>query len=470
MDNFEQNGISRGPESTPEDSVTKEASEKTEFERLLDERLKQMRDSRIPPEPEESEQPEPKMITEETAVPAEPEQPVKVPKGKKILKRVIAGVLILALTAAGAFAGTVWVNFRWADETKRNEQIIIQLERKIAELEEKIQDNSYTGNGNSISGTPNTSADGGLTPAQVYARNIKSVVAISSTITTGSYGQISQSTSAGSGFILSQDGYVVTNYHVVEGATSMKVTTYDETQYEAKLVGYDSANDIAVLKIEAQGLQPAVIGSSDDLIVGDQVAAIGNPLGELTSTLTVGYISAINRDITTEGTVINMLQTDAAINSGNSGGPLFNMKGEVIGITTAKYSGTTPSGAAIEGIGFAIPIDDVIKKITDLQQYGYITGAYLGVSVRDVDRDVAEYYGIPMGVYVADVVKGYCAYEAGVRAKDIIVALGDYEITCLNDLSKALGNYAGGDITTITVWRSGVEITLEITLDAKPMS
>ena len=438
MDNYEQNEISQEAKIAPEEPVTEEVKEET--------------------------------VVEQPAQTA-PEKPAK-PKKKKgrILRRIIAGVLILGLTAAGAFAGTVWVNRQWADETKRNEQIITQLERKIAELEEKIQDHSYTGNGNSISGTPNTSIDGGLTPAQVYARNIKSVAAITSTITTGSYGQISQSTSVGSGFILSQDGYVVTNYHVVEGATAITVTIYDETQYEAKLVGYDSSNDIAVLKIEAAGLQPVTIGSSDDLIVGDQVVAIGNPLGELTSTLTVGYISAINRDITTDGTVINMLQTDAAINSGNSGGPLFNMKGEVIGITTAKYSGTTSSGATIEGIGFAIPVDDVIKKITDLQQYGYITGAYLGVSVRDVDRDVAEYYGIPMGVYVVETVKGFCAFEAGVQARDIIVALGDYEVTCLNDLSRALGDYAGGDVTTITVWRSGVEITLEITLDAKPMS
>lgn len=438
MDNYEQNEISQEAKIAPEEPVTEEVKEET--------------------------------VVEQPAQTA-PEKPAK-PKKKKgrILRRIIAGVLILGLTAAGAFAGTVWVNRQWADETKRNEQIITQLERKIAELEEKIQDHSYTGNGNSISGTPNTSIDGGLTPAQVYARNIKSVAAITSTITTGSYGQISQSTSVGSGFVLSQDGYVVTNYHVVEGATAITVTIYDETQYEAKLVGYDSSNDIAVLKIEAAGLQPVTIGSSDDLIVGDQVVAIGNPLGELTSTLTVGYISAINRDITTDGTVINMLQTDAAINSGNSGGPLFNMKGEVIGITTAKYSGTTSSGATIEGIGFAIPVDDVIKKITDLQQYGYITGAYLGVSVRDVDRDVAEYYGIPMGVYVVETVKGFCAFEAGVQARDIIVALGDYEVTCLNDLSRALGDYAGGDVTTITVWRSGVEITLEITLDAKPMS
>lgn len=409
---------------------------------------------------------EPRTEWQPAAEPEIPDNPKK--KERKFLKRLLSGVLAAALMVASSFAGAYIVSRQWAAESKRNEQLITRMEREMQELEEFVNSNSFTGNGNSISGTPGPSEEGSLTPAQVYARNVKSVVAISNQVTTNIYGQISETASSGSGFILSEDGYVVTNYHVVEGATKLTVITYDETEYAAELIGADSANDVAVLKIDAQGLQPAMIGSSDDLIVGDQVAAIGNPLGELTATLTVGYISAINRDISTEGAVINMLQTDAAINSGNSGGPLFNMKGEVIGITTAKYSGTSSSGATIEGIGFAIPIDDVIRKITDLQQYGYITGAYLGVSVRDVDRSVAEYYGIPMGVYVAEAVEGYCAKAAGVREKDIIIALGDYEVTCLNDLSRALGEYAGGDTTTITVWRGGFELELEITLDEKP--
>ena len=162
-----------------------------------------------------------------------------------------------------------------------------------------------------------------------------------------------------------------------------------------------------------------------------------------------------------------MLQTDAAINSGNSGGPLFNMKGEVVGITTAKYSGTTTSGATIEGIGFAIPMDDVLKKITDLRDYGFITGAALGVMVHDVDKATAEYYGLPMGAYVVEVVAGNCAAAAGVQPKDIIVAVGDDMVTSLNELSRVLEQYRGGEQTTITVWRGGKEVVLDITLDPR---
>lgn len=163
------------------------------------------------------------------------------------------------------------------------------------------------------------------------------------------------------------------------------------------------------------------IGNSDDLEVGDQVAAIGNPLGELTSTQTVGYVSAKDRSVNTDGTIINMLQTDAAINSGNSGGPLFNMNGEVVGITTAKYSGSTSSGASIEGIGFAIPINDVMKLVDDLMEYGYITGqAYLGVTInsKDLDASTAAAYGLPVGARVESVTEGSCAQKAGLQAGD----------------------------------------------------
>ena len=196
--------------------------------------------------------------------------------------------------------------------------------------------------------------------------------------------------------------------------------------------------------------------------------AIGNPLGELTSTMTAGYVSAKNRDVTTDGMTINMIQTDAAINSGNSGGPLFNMKGEVVGITTAKYSGSSSSGATIEGIGFAIPINDVIGMVDDLMNYGYITGAYLGVLVSNMDEATAPYYGFPVGVYIQEVTPGYCAETAGLQAKDIIVKLGDYPVSNLTDLTRALRNFKAGDTTEITVYRGGAELVLSITLDEKP--
>ena len=338
------------------------------------------------------------------------------------------------------------------------------VDNKLAVLQQQIdsaEQNSQTG----TSITP----EGMKTPGQVYAQNVQAVVAISNqSLTTNIYGQVSETASSGSGFIISQDGYVISNYHVVEGATKLSVITSDSKEYDAELVGYDKSNDISVLKIEAENLPFVKLGSSDTLAVGDQVVAIGNPLGELTSTLTVGYISAKDRAVNTDGSYMNMLQTDAAINSGNSGGPLFNMNGEVIGITTAKYSGTSNSGATIEGIGFAIPMDDVADMIEDLVNLGYVTGAYLGVMVRDMDSSVAEAYGLPLGVYVAEVTAGSCAEAAGVKAKDIIVNLGGYDITSMSELSRALRKLKAGETTTISVYRGGTQEHMEITLDEKP--
>ena len=383
---------------------------------------------------------------------------------RKLLKGFLCAILIVALVAGGCIATAGYLNNYWSGVMALNED---RFQAQIQDLQQQIQDSSFTGNGNSVSGTPNVGQGDGLTPGQVYAQNVKTVVAISNQVTTNIYGQVSETASSGTGFIISEDGYIVSNYHVVEGATTLTVITWDGTEYTAKYIGGDEANDLAVLKIEATGLQTAKLGSSDDMIVGDMVVAIGNPLGELTSTLTVGYVSAKDRDINPSGALINMIQTDAAINPGNSGGPLFNMKGEVIGITTAKYSGTTNSGASIEGIGFAIPMDYVINKITDLRDVGYITGAYLGVTVQDTDPSLS-YYGIPTGAFVREVSPGSCAQAAGIKAKDIIVAVGDHQVGGVNDLSRAMQTFKAGEVTTITVWRGGQNLPLEITLDAKP--
>ena len=262
---------------------------------------------------------------------------------------------------------------------------------------------------------------------------------------------------------------MVTNHHVVESATAVTVEMHDGAEYDAKVIGSDSTNDVALLKIEEDvKLQAVEVGSSDALKVGDQVIAIGNPLGELTSTLTVGYVSAKERDVTTDGATINMIQTDAAINSGNSGGPLFNSQGEVVGITTAKYSGNSSSGATIEGIGFAIPIDDVMPLVNDLMNYGYINSAYLGVMVSNVDEATASYYGLPVGAYVQEVTPGYCAEAAGLQEKDIIVALGSHKVKNVSELTKALRKFKAGETTTLTVYRGGQELKLSITLDEKP--
>ncbi len=397
----------------------------------------------------------------------EPEaQPPKPKKKKKRFGKLLAALLAVAVVSSCVTG--IFYTVRLTAQKKRTEQTLLQLQQQIKDLEAELNDKSFTGSGNSVSGSPNTTTDGSLTPGQLYAKAVNSVVAITSEVVVNSGGQVSTGVSTGSGFVLSADGYIVTNYHVVEGGTTLTVTTHDGTEYSAQLKGYESANDLAVLKVEADDLQPVTLGSSDDLIVGDQVAVIGNPLGDLTATLTVGYISAKDRVISTDGSQINMLQTDAAVNPGNSGGPIFNMKGEVVGIITAKYSGMTPSGATIEGIGFAIPLDDVAKKIEDLVNFGYVTGGYLGVLVHDVDRDDADYYGLPYGVYVSGTTEGYCAQAAGVRKQDIIIALGDDSITNMNDLTRALQQYKGGEQITITVWRAGIEIVLDITLDAKP--
>ena len=377
-------------------------------------------------------------------------------KKKSKVWKVLLSVFVAVCLVAGACAITAdVVNNQWED---RFDEMMGQFESEMTVLEQKVE------SAGSVILAPSTNGGALYTPSQVYAANVQSVVMISSKAS----GQGGISVSTGSGFIISEDGYVVTNQHVVDGGSSITVITTDGTEYPAVLVGADDANDVALLKVEAQGLPFVTIGSSSDLTVGDQVAAIGNPLGELTSTLTVGYISAKERDVTTEGFAINMLQTDAAINSGNSGGPLFNMRGEVVGITTAKYSGTSSSGASIEGIGFAIPIDDAMDILSDLITYGHVTGGYLGVMVSDMDAEAANYYGMPVGAYVQEVTAGYAAQRAGLRAKDIIVELGGYEVRNVNSLTRALRHFKAGDETTIVVYRGGQRLTLTIVLDEKP--
>ena len=393
-----------------------------------------------------------------------PQKPKKEKKPHKpIGKTVIAIVLVAALVVSGCLITASAVNSKWE---RRTSQMTQQLGRRIDELQKQVD--SVPASGGASGALP--AADGSaLTPAQLYQSNVDSVVAISCTMHTTAYGQSVEGTSSGSGFILTEDGYVVTNYHVVQNASEITVTTHSGDEYDAEVKGYDATNDVAVLKVEAEGLSAATVGSSSELAIGDMVVAIGNPLGRLAATETVGYVSGINREVTTDNTVISMLQTDAAINPGNSGGPLFNMYGEVIGITTAKYSGTTNSGASIEGIGFAIPIDDVMGIISDLIDYGYVTGAYMGISVKDIDKEAASQFGLPTeGAYVVDVTKGSCADKAGVQAKDLITAVDDHKISSRTELTRTLRNYKAGDTAQVTVVRSGRELTLSITFDEKP--
>ncbi len=393
--------------------------------------------------------------------PAAHDTPKKSRKASKVWRTILCSVLTAVLVVAGCGVTASICNSYWKEQ---NALILQNMQDKVAALQQQLDDKLLGVESGGLLAPGST-----LTAAQIYEQNVSSVVAITCTVRgTNGYGQVVEGQSSGTGFIITEDGYIVTNHHVIEGATKITVTLADGSAYAAALVGSNDTNDVALLKAKAVGLRSVTLGSSSAMRVGDQVVAIGNALGELSSSLTVGFISGMDRDITTDGTVINMIQTDAAINSGNSGGPLFNAKGEVIGITSAKYSGTTSSGASIEGISFAIPLDDVIDMIEDLRDFGYIKSAYLGVMVREVDPEVAATYNFPQGVYVQEVTVGACAEKAGVQAKDIIIELGGYKVRTLNDLSRALRALEPGETVTIMVWRSGQQMLLEITLDAKP--
>lgn len=310
-----------------------------------------------------------------------------------------------------------------------------------------------------------------MTPAEVYAQNVNSTVGIRTSITTNYWGYQTQAAAAGSGFILSADGYILTNYHVVEDSNSITVSLYDGTEYDATLVGCDESNDIAVLKIDAEGLTPVVLGDSDNLNVGDQVVAIGNPLGELTFSLTTGVVSALNREVTLSSNVtMNLIQTDCAINSGNSGGALFNLYGEVIGITNAKYSSSSSSSeASIDNIGFAIPLNHVKNIVKSIIETGSITKPYIGVTVSSVSSE-AQGYGLPTGAAVRSVETDSPAAKAGLEENDIITEVDGTAITSSTELVNYVGEKTPGDELTFKVYRQGEELELTVTIGEKTQS
>ncbi|MBQ1432558.1 MAG: trypsin-like peptidase domain-containing protein [Ruminococcus sp.] len=324
--------------------------------------------------------------------------------------------------------------------------------------------------GNKVVSTQTVKNDGKkLTAAEVYAANVNSTVGITTEITTNYFGYKTTAAASGSGFIITDDGYIVTNYHVIEGANKVKVTTYDNTSYDAEVVGTDENNDIAVLKIDGKDLTPVTLGSSESLAVGDDVVAIGNPLGELTFTLTSGVVSAMDRQITT-GTslMMDLIQTDCAINAGNSGGALFNMYGEVVGVTNAKYSSNSSTEASIDNIGFAIPIDTVKDIVTSIIEKGYVEKPYIGVGAETVDPDMVA-YGLPEGAVVRTITEGSPAEKAGLQEKDIITKANDTEIKEANDLVKVVRKSSKGDELTLSVYRQGEEMTIKVIVDeSKP--
>ena len=309
-----------------------------------------------------------------------------------------------------------------------------------------------------------------LTADQIYDHYVGSTVGINTEIVTTNYwGQPVSQAAAGSGFVITQDGYILTNYHVIKDANAIKVAFVDGTTYDAKLVGGEEENDIAVLKIDATGLTPVVLGNSDDIKVGEEVVAIGNPLGELTFSMTKGIVSAKDRSITmSSGEVMNMIQTDTAINNGNSGGPLFDMYGQVIGITSAKLSnsGGSSSEATIEGLGFAIPMNDIVDMVKDIIANGYVTGkAYMGITVTTVPQSDAERYGMSQGALVKTVDQSSCAAKAGLKAGDIITAIDGKTVVSSAELVEAKKDYKAGDTVTLEVERSREKMTLTLTFD-----
>lgn len=380
--------------------------------------------------------------------------PAPTPKPKK--KRRWAGVVAIALCCAllGGAAGAGGVLLTQHLQEKDPPQSSLQDKENVSHILQGIRESS-------VIETVGIDTGKLLTAAEVYAANVNSTVGITTSITTNYWGYQSTAAASGSGFIISDDGYILTNYHVVEDSDSISVSMYNGDTYDATLIGYDESNDIAVLDIDATGLTPVVIGDSDNLNVGDNVVAIGNPLGELTFSLTSGTISAKDREVTmSSGVTMDLMQTDCAINSGNSGGALFNLYGEVIGVTNAKYSSSSSTEASIDNIGFAIPINSVMGIVKSIIENGYISKPYVGISVRDVSEETQR-YGVPAGAAIQSVAEGSPAEQAGLQVGDVITAING-EATSSSKLVDFVGEAAVGDQAVFSVYRQGQ--TLELTV------
>ena len=400
--------------------------------------------------------------------PAQPQQ-AQPPKPKKKKKfnggRVARSAVALVLAAAMGFAGG-FVGAKYGGSGK----VVIQQAAPSA-----ASDSSTGSSGADSTITAASSSGSSLTTEQVADMVSPSVVVITTEQVVYSqwswYGQSQVESGAGSGVIISSDGYILTCAHVVDGASTITVTI-DDKDYTATLVGEDTTSDVAVIKIDATGLTPATVGDSDSLKVGQSVMAVGNPLGELGGTVTGGMISALNRSVTIQGTsstnTMSLIQMDASVSPGNSGGGLFNMNGELIGIVNAKSSSSDA-----EGLGFAIPINDAIKVAQELLENGYVTGRpYLGITYLGVeDAQTAAQLGVnAYGVYVVEVVKGGPAERAGLQSGDRIVSIDGTEIASKDDLGTLMQKHAAGDSLAITIARGGQMQTINVTLGEKNAS
>ena len=389
---------------------------------------------------------------------AQPPKKKKKFNGKRVARSAVALVLAAAMGFAGGFVGAKFGG---------SGKVVIQ------QVAPSSTADSASDSDSSI--TAASSSGSSLTTEQVADLVSPSVVVITTEQVVYSqwswYGQNQVESGAGSGVIISSDGYILTCAHVVDGASTITVTIGDK-DYTATLVGEDTTSDIAVIKIDADGLTPATVGNSDSLKVGQSVMAVGNPLGELGGTVTGGMISALNRSVTIQGSssvnTMSLIQMDASVSPGNSGGGLFNMNGELVGIVNAKSSSSDA-----EGLGFAIPINDAIKVAQELLENGYVTGRpYLGITYLAVtDAQTASQLGVnAYGVYVVEVVKGGPAEKAGLQAGDRIVSVDGTEIASKDDLGTLMQKHAAGDTLSITIARDGQMQTVNVTLGEKTAS
>lgn len=396
--------------------------------------------------------------------------------------KIAASLMAMALVSAGSIGIYSNIIERTSPDTA-----------SVAETDDNDSDSGISAEAMSLIKTEEAdSAE--LTTEEIVEKVLPSVVGIESTFTVtqqnnngmfygfdgfGDFGfgnnqpTTSDATATGTGVIITENGYIVTNAHVIYDteygaglAKSISVLLDDETSYDAEVIGYDTDCDLAVLKIDAEDLTAAEFGDSDALRLGESVIAIGNPLGfELMDTVTGGMVSGLNRNITINDKAMNLIQTDAAINSGNSGGPLINKYGQVIGINSSKMSASY-SEASIDNIGFAIPSNQTASIVDDLMKYGFVTGKpQLGISCQDVTETIAQMYNMPVGVYVTAVTDDSAADKAGLKTGDVITAVDGNDITTSEELNAEKNKHSAGDEIKLTFERDGKEHTVTVTLD-----
>ena len=400
--------------------------------------------------------------------------------------KVTAFLMAMAIVSGGSIAAYRGISGEFSNGSLSSSS---DSDSDIDENDSAKKDDKKSVSAENVSVIKSNAADGQeLTTEEIVEKVLPSVVGIESKFTITSQGgsyyygfgfggnntpSTTEATATGTGVVITENGYIVTNAHVIYDSEynsglseDITVVLNGEDRYEAEVIGYDRDCDLAVLKIDKTGLTAAEFGDSDSLKLGESVTAIGNPLGfDLMNTVTRGIVSGMNRQITINDKAMNLIQTDAAINSGNSGGPLINKYGQVIGINSSKMSASY-SETSIEGIGFAIPSNEVSEIIDDIMEYGYVTGKpQLGISCQDVNETISQMYNLPVGVYITDVTDGSAADEAGLRSGDVITAVDGTEVKTAEELNIEKNKHEAGDSIEITYVRSGKTETTDAVLD-----